>query len=232
MRATANTMASVGWTAPVTSGRFRVRCMSRSMSRSTYMFSALAPPAAIAPPATVAAISHSDGSPRSARIIEGTVVTSSNSTMRGFVSATKAAARARRGAASVPVTSAGYDVRGRWYDSRQHCRRYSAARELAVPSTCGPAHIRQAHAVRPVGARGHRCYRRRGAPNRLGPGVRGLADLLRGPLRGRPRVPRPGGVREPALHRGGGGCGDSGRAGLLGAAAQAARPDRSCRWGW
>ena len=52
------------------------------------MLMALAPPAASVPPITVATISHSDGRPRSATIIVGTVVTSSSSMMRGLVSAT------------------------------------------------------------------------------------------------------------------------------------------------
>ena len=73
---------------PLASGRLRVRAITRSMSRSTYMLMALAPPAASVPPSTVAAISHSDGMPRSATIIVGTVVTSSSSMMRGLVSAT------------------------------------------------------------------------------------------------------------------------------------------------
>jgi hypothetical protein len=72
----------------VTSGRFCVRFMMRSMSRSTYMLMALAPPAAMVPPMTVAAISQSDGRPFAATTIVGTVVTSSSSMMRGFVSAT------------------------------------------------------------------------------------------------------------------------------------------------
>ena len=77
-----------GRTAPVTSGRFRVRCMTLSMSRSTYMLMALAPPAARVPPTRVATIRLSRGSPRWATIIVGSVVTSSSSMMRGLVSAT------------------------------------------------------------------------------------------------------------------------------------------------
>jgi hypothetical protein len=52
------------------------------------MLMAFAPPAARVPPMTTAATSHSDGTPRSARTIVGTVVTSSSSMMRGFMSAT------------------------------------------------------------------------------------------------------------------------------------------------
>ena len=81
--------------APVTSGRFWVRFIRASMSRSTYMLMALAPPAANVPPMTVATISQADGRPACATIIVGTVVTSSSSMMRGFVSATYAPTRAR-----------------------------------------------------------------------------------------------------------------------------------------
>jgi len=51
---------------------------------------ALAPPAARAPPHTVATINVIEGHPRSASTMVGIVVTSSNSTMRGFVNATYA----------------------------------------------------------------------------------------------------------------------------------------------
>ena len=74
--------------APVTSGRLRVRCISLSMSRSTTMLMALAPPAANAPPSRVATISHTGGRPRWATIMVGSVVTSSSSMIRGLVSAT------------------------------------------------------------------------------------------------------------------------------------------------
>ena len=53
--------AARGVTAPVTSGRPLVRSISASMSRSTYMLMALAPPAASVPPSTVQAMSHSEG---------------------------------------------------------------------------------------------------------------------------------------------------------------------------
>ena len=84
----ANVSAARGVIAPVTSGRPLVRSMMRSMSRSTYMLMALAPPAASDPPTTVATTSQADGRPRAATICVGTVVTSSNSMMRGFVRAT------------------------------------------------------------------------------------------------------------------------------------------------
>ncbi len=84
----AKTRALRGVTAPVTSGRFEVRCMSLSMSRSMNMLMALAPPAARAPPSRVAAISHTGGMPRWATIMVGSVVISRSSMMRGLVSAT------------------------------------------------------------------------------------------------------------------------------------------------
>ncbi len=74
--------------APVTRGRFLVRSISRSMSRSTYMLMALAPPAAKVPPSTVQTMSQTGGRPRSATIIVGTVVTRRSSMILGFVSAT------------------------------------------------------------------------------------------------------------------------------------------------
>ena len=90
--------------APVTRGRFLVRCMSLSMSRSMNMLMALAPPAASAPPSRVAPISHTGGRPRWATIMVGSVVISSSSMMRGLVSATYAPTRdpseSRRGRAT------------------------------------------------------------------------------------------------------------------------------------
>ena len=73
---------------PVTRGRLRVRCISLSMSRSTYMLMALAPPAANVPPSNVAIISQMPGRPPWARIMVGKVVMSRSSMMRGLVSAT------------------------------------------------------------------------------------------------------------------------------------------------
>lgn len=84
----ANASAARGPTAPVASGRLRVRCITRSMSRSTTMFVALAPPAASAPPTRVATITPADGRPRWATTMVGSVVTSSSSMLRGLVSAT------------------------------------------------------------------------------------------------------------------------------------------------
>ena len=83
---------------PVTRGRLLVRRIRASMSRSTYMLMALAPPAAKAPPSTVATTNHPEGSRSQmspegcswawATTIVGTVVTSRSSMMRGLVSAT------------------------------------------------------------------------------------------------------------------------------------------------
>ena len=87
-RLMANTRALRGLTAPVTSGRLEVRCISLSMSRSTNMLMALAPPAARAPPSSVAIISQTGGRPRLATIMVGSVVMSRSSMMRGLVSAT------------------------------------------------------------------------------------------------------------------------------------------------
>jgi len=79
---------------PVTStllagnGRLRVRRILASMSRSTTLLIALAPPADSAPPITVSTTSRVSGHPPWAITMAGTVVMSSNSTMRGFVRAT------------------------------------------------------------------------------------------------------------------------------------------------
>ena len=83
----AKTSAALGVTAPVTSGRFWVRGISLSMSRSMYMFTALAPPAARAPPTNVVAMSHRPGILPAATTMVGSVVMSSSSMMRGLVSA-------------------------------------------------------------------------------------------------------------------------------------------------
>ena len=87
-RHSAKTSAAVGVMAPVTSGRFLVRFIRRSMSRSTTMFMALAPPAASAPPTSVATINQTGGRPRWATTMVGSVVTSRSSMMRGLVRAT------------------------------------------------------------------------------------------------------------------------------------------------
>ncbi len=87
-RLTAKISALRGATAPVTSGRLRVRCISLSISRSTNMLMAFAPPAASAPPSSVASMSHTGGRPRWATIMVGRVVISSSSMIRGLVNAT------------------------------------------------------------------------------------------------------------------------------------------------
>ncbi len=86
-RAKAKIRAWRGVTAPVTSGRRLVRSMTLSMSRSTYMLVALAPPAARAPPTRVATTSQSEGIPPWATTMVGTVVTRRSSMIRGLVSA-------------------------------------------------------------------------------------------------------------------------------------------------
>src|SRR6056297_2522403 len=58
------------------------------MSRSRWLFRALALPADKVPPSRVATTSQVDGHPPSATTIAGTVVTSSNSMMRGLVTST------------------------------------------------------------------------------------------------------------------------------------------------
>ena len=81
-----NASACSGLTWWAGSGRSRVRRMTWSMSRSRYMLMLLADPAARVPPISVAAMSQSEGMPRSARIIAGTVVINSSTMMRGFMS--------------------------------------------------------------------------------------------------------------------------------------------------
>ena len=84
----ANTRALRGVISPVTSGRFWVRSMIVSMSRSMTMLVALAPAAARVPPTRVAKISQISGMPRWATTMVGTVVTRSSSMIRGLVRAT------------------------------------------------------------------------------------------------------------------------------------------------
>ena len=89
------------------SARRRVRRIRSSMSASYTQLSALALPADRVPPTTVATTRPSGGTPRWARNITGTVVSSSSSMMRGFVSPTYAASTSltRLGAAAVTVDS-------------------------------------------------------------------------------------------------------------------------------
>jgi hypothetical protein len=84
----AKVRAAAGVSSPVTSGRLRVRSIRASMSRSTTMLMAFAPPAASEPPSTVTMTRPRPGTPCSATNITGTVVTSSSSMILGLVSAT------------------------------------------------------------------------------------------------------------------------------------------------
>ena len=89
-----NTTARSGVTCRVGSGRRRVRAMRWSMSRSRYWLIAFAEPAASVPHTRVQNVSRAQstmgrpGTSRVASTIAGTVVTSSSSMIRGFVSAT------------------------------------------------------------------------------------------------------------------------------------------------
>ena len=73
---------------PVTRGRAAVRAIFASISASMMQLKTLALAALRVPPTSVAAMSVSGGKPCAARSMAGTVVMSSNSTIRGFVSAT------------------------------------------------------------------------------------------------------------------------------------------------
>ena len=72
-----------GDTRPEATGRLAVRCIVRSMSRSSTWLIAPAPPADSAPPRQVSATSPSDGSP--ATYIVVTVVKSSSDCTFGLV---------------------------------------------------------------------------------------------------------------------------------------------------
>ena len=75
-------------TGRLTSGRALVRFITASMSASTTQLSAFALPAASVPPTSVASTSQRRRDAALASNIAGTVVTSSCSIIRGFVSAT------------------------------------------------------------------------------------------------------------------------------------------------
>src|SRR5690606_39421380 len=79
-------------------GRFWVRFITWSMSRSKYMLSALADPDANAVPTSVAATVPSDGDASGIKNSVKKPVTSTNSIMVGLVSARKSCARRARGA--------------------------------------------------------------------------------------------------------------------------------------
>ena len=70
-------------------GRLRVRCMTRSMSRSNNWLYVAAAPAHNAPPKSVEPTTFSAGSPRAATTIAAAVVTKSSAMIRGFVIRTK-----------------------------------------------------------------------------------------------------------------------------------------------
>ena len=78
------------------------------------------------------------------------------------------------------------------------------------------------HRPRPAGH--HRRNRRRSSPNRIRPGLLGLADLRAGPLCPRGRVPRLGGVRQPVGYRPGVGSRGPVRVGLAGPNPPSDRP--------
>ena len=73
---------------PVTKGLCAVLSIKASISRSTTLFNAFAPPAANAPPTRVANTKYQLGHPLEAKNIVGTVVTRSNSIILGFVKET------------------------------------------------------------------------------------------------------------------------------------------------
>ena len=81
-----NVSAARGEMRPAGIGRVAVRAICTSMSRSYQWLTAPAPPADSAPPSSVSRISPSDGLP--ATSIVATVVSSSSSWTRGFVSVT------------------------------------------------------------------------------------------------------------------------------------------------
>jgi hypothetical protein len=82
-RTTPKTSPAAGDTRPLATGRFAVRCIARSMSRSITWLIAPAPPAESAPPRQVSPTRASDGSP--ATYIVVTVVKSSSDCTLGLV---------------------------------------------------------------------------------------------------------------------------------------------------
>ena len=113
----ANTRAPFGLTSPRGSGRLRVRAMTASMSRSNQQLTVLAAPAASEPPINVARTSCQDGRPpcgvdACATIIDGTVVISRSSMIRGLVSRKYdfATERADRRGRTSDVTAAGVAI--------------------------------------------------------------------------------------------------------------------------
>ncbi len=85
-RARPNAVALAGAIRPAATGREAVRGpISRSMSRSSTWFSALAPPEASAPPTTSASNGTSAGAPPAAATIAHTEVSTSSDMIRGLV---------------------------------------------------------------------------------------------------------------------------------------------------
>ncbi len=183
---------------PVTSGRFWVRFISASMSRSTYMLMALAPPAASVPPMTVAAISQSDGMPLSATTMVGTVVTSRSSMIRGLVSATYPPTRERREGSMVVAIGGDRMRAGSGVNNRRSIVGREARCRGRAPVRLGPrARRRGDPAQPPMGRRPPDLAAGRDArrPHRL--------DLRPPHLAGSPR--RPVALGPAPAHRGGGG---------------------------
>ncbi len=80
--------AAAGSIRAVGTGRRLVRRIFSSMSRSATWLRTFAPAADKVPPINVATTSHEPGHSPAATTIAGTVVTSSNSMMRGLVNST------------------------------------------------------------------------------------------------------------------------------------------------
>ena len=78
----------LGLTRPAATGRFAVRPIERSMSRSSTWFKALAPPQARPSPTIVAARSRTSGTPPAPTNIPAAPVRSRRDMIRGFVSVT------------------------------------------------------------------------------------------------------------------------------------------------
>ncbi len=137
-RATPNRRAAPGSTRCRGRGRRRVRRITTSMSRSNQLLMALAPPADNVPPTSVATTDQVPGHPSAASTMAGRVVMSSNSMMRGLVSATYAAHRPPPAAGGETMVTAGASTRPQGTGRRRpHRRRNSDPRSricAAVPS--------------------------------------------------------------------------------------------------
>ena len=109
-RTAPNTVAARGPTRWRGRARRRVRRIRSSMSRSSTQLKTLALAAAKQPPTMVSRTSTSGGTPRAARNIAGTVVTSSSSMIRGLVRLTYAETTSR--AVTDPAAPASALLRG------------------------------------------------------------------------------------------------------------------------